>query len=239
MANVQIAIIDQENTQIALSAPSETQVNIAVPGVQGPIGLTGDVAIAQDGTAATPGIRFQNDTNTGIYRPGADQLAISTGGTGRLFVAANGDVNLLDNGLYLIKTGLGNGQITFDGSTYSIVSNSSSAPLVFGTASQERLRITSAGLVGIGSSSPTAPLTVVAGSSNTDIAVFNGSTGTDRGLKISTSVNFNSDAAVILDAQEATYGALLLRTRGTNALFIDSSQRVGIGTSSPAAARNH
>ena len=91
MANVQIAIIDQENTQIALSAPSETQVNIAVPGVQGP---AGDVAVAQDGTAATPGIRFENDTNTGIYRPGADQLAISTGGTGRVFINSTGSLGV-------------------------------------------------------------------------------------------------------------------------------------------------
>ncbi len=49
MANVQIAIIDQENTQIALSAPSETQVNIAVPGVQGPQGPVGQ-GVASGGT---------------------------------------------------------------------------------------------------------------------------------------------------------------------------------------------
>ena len=42
------------------------------------------------GTAAAPSIAFTGDTNTGIYSPGADQLAISTGGTVRLFVDANG-----------------------------------------------------------------------------------------------------------------------------------------------------
>jgi hypothetical protein len=92
--DVQIAVIDQENTQLALAAPDETQVNIAVPGVQGPIGATGTIAGAQDGTAAAPGISFLADTNTGIYRPGADQLAISTGGTGRLFVDASGRVGI-------------------------------------------------------------------------------------------------------------------------------------------------
>jgi hypothetical protein len=79
MADVQIAVIDT----------TENQVNVAVPGVQGPIGLTGSVAIAQDGTATEPGIRFESDTNTGIYRPGADQLAISTNGVSRLQVAGN------------------------------------------------------------------------------------------------------------------------------------------------------
>jgi hypothetical protein len=94
MADVQIAVIDPEDTQLALAAPAEAVVNVAVPGVQGPIGLTGSVAIAQDGTATEPGIRFESDTNTGIYRPGADQLAISTNGTGRLYIASDGKVGL-------------------------------------------------------------------------------------------------------------------------------------------------
>ena len=84
MADVQIEVI---NT-------TENVVNVAVPGVQGPVGSTGSVTIAQAGTAATPGIRFESDTNTGIYSPGADQLAVSTGGTGRLFVDASGNVGV-------------------------------------------------------------------------------------------------------------------------------------------------
>lgn len=84
MSDVQIAIIDQENIE----------VNLAVPGIQGAKGDTGTVAVALDGTAAAPGISFASDTNTGIYRPGADQLAISTGGTGRLFVDASGRVGV-------------------------------------------------------------------------------------------------------------------------------------------------
>ena len=42
------------------------------------------------GTAAAPSVFFTGDTNTGIYSPGADQLAISTGGTGRMFVDSSG-----------------------------------------------------------------------------------------------------------------------------------------------------
>lgn len=49
---------------------------------------------APDGTAAAPSIGFESDPNTGIYRPGADQLAISTGGTGRLFVDSSGRVGI-------------------------------------------------------------------------------------------------------------------------------------------------
>jgi hypothetical protein len=51
---------------------------------------TGTVSAAADGTAALPGIAFASDLNTGIYRPGADQLAISTGGTSRIHLDSSG-----------------------------------------------------------------------------------------------------------------------------------------------------
>jgi hypothetical protein len=44
------------------------------------------------GSAASPTIKFTGDPNTGIYSPGADQLAISTNGTGRLFIDSNGTI---------------------------------------------------------------------------------------------------------------------------------------------------
>jgi len=40
------------------------------------------------GSEASPSIYF--DANTGLYSPGADQVAIATAGTGRLFVDSNG-----------------------------------------------------------------------------------------------------------------------------------------------------
>lgn len=113
MADVQLTIVDQENTQIALAAPAETAVNVAVPGIQGPTGATGDVAVAQDGTAALPGIRFQSDTNTGIYRPGADQLAISTGGVERVRITSDGKVGIGTSNP-VTKFQVGTGAVTAD-----------------------------------------------------------------------------------------------------------------------------
>ena len=46
------------------------------------------------GTAAAPSIAFTGDTNTGIYSPGADQLAIATAGTGQVFVNGSGNLGL-------------------------------------------------------------------------------------------------------------------------------------------------
>ena len=49
----------------------------------------------ENGSAAAPSIYFKDSgTDTGIYSPGADQVAITTGGTGRLFVDAIGNVGV-------------------------------------------------------------------------------------------------------------------------------------------------
>jgi hypothetical protein len=54
---------------------------------------TGTTLIAS-GNASTPSLAVIGDTNTGLYSPGADQLAISTNGTGRLFVDSNGRLGI-------------------------------------------------------------------------------------------------------------------------------------------------
>ncbi len=47
-----------------------------------------------DGSAATPSLAFTNDTNTGLYRGGADILSLVTGGSDRITVNATGDITL-------------------------------------------------------------------------------------------------------------------------------------------------
>ncbi|MDO8717060.1 MAG: hypothetical protein Q7J73_09710, partial [Dehalococcoidales bacterium] len=45
---------------------------------------------AQSGTALLPSFTFNNDPNTGIFRPAADQLGFSTGGTQRFLITSTG-----------------------------------------------------------------------------------------------------------------------------------------------------
>jgi hypothetical protein len=47
------------------------------------------------GTASAPSVTFLGDSNTGIYSPGADQVAVATNGTGRLFIDASGVLQLV------------------------------------------------------------------------------------------------------------------------------------------------
>jgi len=46
------------------------------------------------GTAALPSISFVSDPNTGVFSPGADQLAVATNGTQKLIVLSNGNVGI-------------------------------------------------------------------------------------------------------------------------------------------------
>jgi len=62
-------------------------------GVGGDINLTGSISVPL-GSNTSPSVYFGTDTDTGMYSPGANQVAISTSGTGRLFVDASGNVGL-------------------------------------------------------------------------------------------------------------------------------------------------
>jgi hypothetical protein len=134
------------------------------------------------GSASSPTISFTGDTNTGIYSPGADQVAISTNGTGRLFVNSAGNVGIgtstapSANGLGLAiydatfprltfrnsTTGDGTGdgtQLVQDGLNFNFA-NTESGSIKFFTANTERAVIDSSGRLGLGTSSPAAGLSL-------------------------------------------------------------------------------
>ena len=112
-------------------------------------------------------------------------------------------------------------------------SGSGSAEMAFYTASAgveaERLRITSAGNVGIGTSSPNAPLEVAgAATTSTDIAHFSNSNGVQ---KVVIGLDGEGDGQItLIDAGNNTD---VLFTAG-GASYINTGGNFGIGTDSPA-----
>ena len=234
------------------------------------------------GTATVPSISFTGDLNTGIYSPGADQVAISTGGSGRLFVDASGRVGVgsapsVGNGIHatintnnygtalVLQNANVNGwaaEMQFLGITTTDTQakigalatgpGTNSGALAFYTANAgsylERLRITSAGLVGVGTSTPASLLTSYAGNvstlgakASTGLLIENnGNVGNIS--QIGLGYTFSSTNHPIVIAAVTTSGAgstradLVFATRDlttdvapTERMRIDSSGRVGIG----------
>jgi hypothetical protein len=170
-------------------------------------------------SAATPSLTFTSDLNTGIYSPGADQLAISTNGTGRLFVDASGLVGLGTSspGTALEVVGIIQTQSgAFGGGGYNIKYNAGQA------ASRSWQILTDNSVFG--------DLTIQQSTTQT------GSTYTPR-LYISATGNVgigttSPGSALEINAAAAT-SPFIAKINTSEAARIDSSGRVGIGTSSP------
>jgi hypothetical protein len=61
--------------------------------------MTGALGVIT-GSASSPSVFFSGDANTGLYSPGADQVAISTNGTQRINIEADGDINIDSGGVF-------------------------------------------------------------------------------------------------------------------------------------------
>lgn len=142
--------------------------------------MTGVLAVTA-GTAALPAITPSGDPNTGIYSPGADQLAVATNGTGRLFIDATGRVgvgtaspaqllhvsgsgtqairfeNTLGTGNVHLELKLTNNTFTTGLNNTSIFYNDTAGrEYIWYQNSAERMRLDISGRLGIGTGSPTS-----------------------------------------------------------------------------------
>ena len=194
------------------------------------------------GSQGTPSLKFTGDTNTGIYSPGADQLAISTNGTGRLFVASDGTIKVssteiqqttADNFIRISGSdGAGNGaNIVLFGESYSSApgrlaySAVGTGAHIFSAGGLERLRITSDGKLGLGTSSVDATFHVAADSIDGTQARITGATNQNYQLRWGFDTTNLVGRIQSIHAGTA-YKALALNPDGGN---------VGIGTTTVGA----
>jgi hypothetical protein len=142
-----------------------------------------------NGTAAAPAIAPESDPNTGIYSPGANQLAISTNGVERLTVDSSGRLGLGTSSptqILDLESATG-ARIAFTDTglrRWSIgtpVGGSTGWSIYDESGANEALRIDVAGNVGIGTASPSS-LLHLADAGNITV-------GTTTGTKIGTSAS--------------------------------------------------
>ena len=127
------------------------------------------------GTAAAPSLYSGSDTDTGIYSPGSDQLAVATNGTEQLRIDSSGNMGLgISNPsvkLHVDGTGVevrasdnaNSKNISLYGGTSAndpAITFTDNLRFYSNSASAERVRIDSAGRLGLGQTSPVAKLDV-------------------------------------------------------------------------------
>jgi hypothetical protein len=187
---------------------------------------------------------FITSGGAGMRITSAGLVGVGTSSPGRsLEVFGSASSFARFNATGLLANGL---DVGYSSAGYALINNQENTSLAFATNNTERLRITSAGLVGIGNSAPSKTLDVVgdakivktASTQNILLGVSSGAIG------YKTQIDFGHPTVGARIESERlganTQSSLSFWTTSAagatgRALTIDASQRVGIGTASPSA----
>ena len=161
------------------------------------------------GLVGAPSITFSADTNTGIFSPGADTLALVTAGANRLHITSGGLLGLGTSSVsQKLQIAAGNVQIDsnygflWDNSTTGIFGNGSPSVLQFYTGNAERMRVTSTG-VGIGTTAPLTKLEVRSG------VITAGSVDAPNGAEILRGYYGSSGALTVIGSEYSSGGPVI------------------------------
>jgi hypothetical protein len=192
------------------------------------------------GTAALPSISFVSDPNTGIYSPDADQLAVATNGVERVEFGT-GEVVFNDGGT--------NYDFRIEGDTvdYLFFVDASTDRIGIGTPSPKSILTTQGNIVGLSETTHSLQHYQLAASSYTVTSIDSVISGASGSLVFKTGANWTNGDAVEA-ARIRGDGMFEVKGAGTagsspafsvngsapaDSFVIDSSGRLGIGTSSP------
>lgn len=211
------------------------------------------------GSSIAPSIIFEDDTNTGLYQPDTDSIAISTGGVSQLVVAPNGSVGInndnpsqynsgannlvigseleTDTGITLVTTTTGDNVINFaDGTGLSaavgqIIYDHGNNDLRFNVSGTEAYRIDSSQNVIIGTltSDINSRLTVAGGS----VTIDDGFLVSGNGQSSRPGFNFRSDLDT--GVWRPADNNLAVVTAGLQRMVIDELGNLGLGVEDPQA----
>jgi hypothetical protein len=133
----------------------------------------GALLFINDGTVGSPAILFNNDSNTGIYRAGADDFRLVTGGSAKLAIGTN--VSMEGGAALFINDGsAGTPGLLFNSDSNTGIFRVGSDAIGFSCGGTQRVSMTST--VADFSVSPRISVAVVAGGGGV-LALGNGTSG--------------------------------------------------------------
>jgi hypothetical protein len=206
----------------------------------------------ENGTAAAPSIYFKDSgTDTGFYSPGTDQVGISTGGTARLTIDSNGNVNIDSNTLYVdaANNRVGLGTSSPSAALHVVTSGAGQIRYFDGTVTGAFGSFGSGNEVFIGSGKALAFTTNGITSSETRITIDTtgrvgiGVTAPSDTLQVNGGVTFGSDTVLSnrtriyessglrLDAGGGGLRPIVFEIGSTEKARVDTSGRLLVGTS--------
>jgi hypothetical protein len=172
------------------------------------------------GTAIGDSLIYDNGTNVGIGTASPSYT---------LDVAGSTNVSVNNFHRYNGDTGIIGSATAISGGSNTQLGIRASSDILFATnGASERMRISSGGNVGIGTTAPSVKLTV-SNASNGNIALFTNASDADLNINLTSGVTLLTPST----------GILALGTSSTERMRITSTGNVGIGTSSPTTVTNY
>ena len=224
-------IIDTDTEQIAVGPSKKKTVMEDSSGrvdIPGTLDVTGAATFDSTasfplGTAALPSLYPGSDVDTGLYSPGANQLAISTNGIGRLFVNSSGNVGI-GNASPGNKLEIFHGTVGTGNNSNNALALRYNATTLYGqhfmdNSGRYQIRADAQGVSGGN---------LALGADNT-VQVWSGSTPIER-LRITSTGQLSHIGGGSTGSPAVGFNG----SAPSNSLVVNSSGAVGIGTSSPS-----
>ena len=231
--------VDSTNNRVGIGTASPTVALDVVGAITATGNITGTLATASQpnitsvGTlsSATVSGDLTVDTDTLRVFNSGDYVQIGDGSNRTNFLSNSSDSLQIKNGIIFES-----GDAAVNNEIFTYRSNS----LIFGTSASERMRIDSAGRVGIATSSPGSfnaqayNLVVGSGSGDAGMTIYSGSTSGDSGNIFFADGTTGSDPVRGGITYDHGTNQLKFRVNDANRMEIDSSGNVGIKNSSPS-----
>jgi len=236
----------------AIFTANGTGTSVGLNVGSGKVLTVGGIASHAAGSAAAPTITATGDTNTGIFFPAADTIAFSEGGVEAMRIDSSGRVGIGttpsgSDGIFTVSINSIGFYLGYGASYDNYYTAGSSGTQIFRNGNTERMRITSSGDVGVGTSSPGAKLDVRAANTlvsaqygianiySTDTFAINKGGSLSFGGKYATDGSFQTFAAIAGRKEDAGDGGwagylqFVTGTTPTERARIDSSGNLIVG----------